>query len=65
MRLEVNLLDLAKITVMWPGAIQRSTTSRNLNGAIFVPIDIDKVPSRARRVIVNIQPAQWQEYIAS
>ena len=50
---------------MWPGAIQRSTISRNLNGAIFVPIDIDKVPSRARRVIVNIQPAQWQEYIAS
>lgn len=28
-----------------------------------MPIDIRKVPSRARKVAVEIVPAQWQDYL--
>lgn len=30
----------------------------------MMPIDIDKVPSRAKKIVVSIEPAEWQMYIA-
>lgn len=29
-----------------------------------MPIDINKVPSRAKKIAVVIEPAEWQTYIA-
>ncbi len=29
-----------------------------------MPIDINKVPSRAKKIQVVVEPAQWQMYIA-
>ena len=29
-----------------------------------MPIDINKIPSRAKRIHVTVEPAEWQMYIA-
>jgi hypothetical protein len=29
-----------------------------------MPIDINKVPSRAKRISVTIEPAEWRVFIA-
>ncbi len=49
-----------------PGALGRQAkTYVHKQGALTtMHIDINKVPSRAKKIVVSIEPAKWQMYIA-
>lgn len=58
------LAPLANLLIR-PGALGRTAEVKSITRSfVLMPIDINKVPSRAKRITVSIEPAEWQMYIA-